>query len=527
MDEITSGGVERADALERSAARLDAWLGAHRRSYLIFATGLCALTFSGYSYAKFPWVDELLMMTIARLGGVKDIWAALMDGIQIDPPVLHSTVHFLFRLFGDHVFLARLPAIAGFTLMCVSLACLVWRHAPPLYAAATFFLPYATVLRVWSMDARPYGLMMGFSALTLLCWDGMEDSRRRTAWRIGFTLSLAAALSTHFYSILLLLPLGMGELAKWVFRKRPDWRTLVCIALALLPYMLWSPILLSGARRFMKHYFYKAAFNNFYDFFSFAIASLPMAGILLLLIVAVVLLGRLRREAVARQSLSDRQRVLLAAAVGFLLLPLVGFAAGVLITGFFVPYYHIITAFGVILGLPLLLPEITARSHTAGVCLFLAVMGHGLFVTARGLSGFVRGEARYTRVSEMRKLIPEPRPDIVIPSPAAFLPLHEANRTDPLNSLVYLFDPVKQLEELGTDVADIVYEQLRGRTPARLEQYDAFVASHRRFYIAVLGESKGLQEWQFRYLLTKAHARLWWLGKVGDFDLFRVDLDSR
>ena len=517
---------ERRDLLERAADSLDNWLAAHQRLYLSLAAGLSLLTFAGYAHVKAPWMDEVLEITIARLSGVRAIWAALMDGVQVDPPVLHSMLHFMLRIAGDRVFFAaRLPAVAGFTLMCVSLACLAWRHAPPEYAAAVYFLPYATVLRVWAMDVRPYGLMMGLSALALLCWDGMEAPRHRTAWRIGFTLSLAAAFSTHFYSIQLLFPVGCGELAKWILRRRLDWRTFLSVGAALIPYLLWSPILFSGSTRFMKHYFYKAAFKNLADFFGWAIASLPVAGLLLALIAALVIQKNMRMETIPRAALSDRQRALLAVTGGFLLVPVVGYAAGVLATGFFVPYYHIIAAFGVILGIALVLAVFSGHNRIVGLSLFVVMLGHGLFVSARGLSGFVRREAPYPSLSDLRKLIPESRPDIVVPSPMNFLPFQEATRSDPENNLLYLFDAAKAFEDAGTDTSEIVYAQLRGRTAARIEPFDSYTATHRRFYIAVLGD-KGIQEWQFHYLLKSAHAGLFWLGKVGDFDLFRVDLHA-
>lgn len=229
--------------LERAATSLDAWFGTHRILWLVVAAVFCVLTFSGYSHAKTPWMDEVLQVSIARLPTGAQVWTALRDGmIQIDPPVMHLMTHYLFRIFGEHIWLARLPSILGFCLACVSIAWLIWRHCPPIYAVAAFFLPYATVLRSRAMDARPYGLMVGFSALTLVCWDGIHGGRRQTAWRVAFTLSLAATFSTHFYSILLLLPLACGELLKWYLRKRIDWMTLACVSLALVPYLVWLPL---------------------------------------------------------------------------------------------------------------------------------------------------------------------------------------------------------------------------------------------------------------------------------------------
>ena len=516
--------AERPNALEHLAERSNRWLESHRRLYLFLASILSLLTFSGYAHAKVPWMDEVVVLTIARLKSVPQIWAALMDAVQTDPPTLQVLAHYLFRIFGEHMFLARLPAIVGFTLMCASLALLLWRHTPPLFAAAAFFLPYATVLRVWSMDARPYGLMLGFSALSLLCWDGFGDldSRHRGGWRIAYTVSLAVTFSTHFYSILLLGPLAAGELCRWILRRKVDWWMPVCTALALIPYAIWLPILRSGMHIFGK-YHGGLSFQTFYDFYSFAIASMPMAALLFALAAAAMLAGRIRLETAPWSVLADRPRALLAAALGFLALPAVGYTAGLLVTGFFTPYYHMVAAFGVIVGLPLALAAITGRSRTVGLCLLLAIGAQGLFVTARGLSGFRRRDKGYPRAAEMRALIPEPHPDIVISSPAQFMPFHEAWRGDGADSLVFFFDRQKGREDAGSDTSDILYQQLRRYTDARILPYTEYAAAHRRFYLAVDPGSTTGDDWRFRYLM-KTRASLTWLGRADVFDIYRVGL---
>ncbi len=512
------------NSLERAADRLDQWLDTRWRWFIAVAAILCFLTFSGYSAAKFPWMDEVLQLTIERQPTAAGVWDALHDGaIQIDPPLLHMTGHYLLQWFGDHVYLARLPSILGFTVMCVALALLVARYAPPLYAAATFFGPYATVLRSRAMDARPYGLLAGASAMVLLCWDGINRSEKKTGWRIGFTISLMIMFASHFYSVLLLLPLAIGEIAKIWLRKKVDWATWGCAALALGTYVIWLPTLISAARMYMSHYYYAAAFSNLYEFYGGAIASFAMAGVLLLLLAALGLAG-VRGKSEADWRLGDDERILLLVTAGFVLIPVAGYAAGVVATHSFVPYYHYIATLGVIVGVPLVLSTLTGGTRIAGLCLFLALAGHGLFVTARGLSGFVRGvEYPYPSSAQLRAITGEERPDIVIPAPAHFLPLHEQNKSDPVDSFLYLFDADKGLKMLGTDTADRLYDRLRRITNARIEPFDEYVAAHPKFYIAVMGPVKGIQEWQFDYLLKQMHARMWWLGKAGDFDVFRVE----
>jgi len=519
--------------LDRAAAGLNGWLGAHQGLYLAIASLLCVATFTGYARHGIMWADESLELSVIRAGNLQQMWNALMDGIQTHPPVLDLATQLLFRVFGDSLFVARMPSALCFCLMCLCLARIVWRYAPPSYAAATFFLPFATTLREWGSGARPYAPMLGFSALTLLCWDNLQntDGRRQVRWRIAFLLSLAMTLSTHFYAILILLPLGLGELAKWILRKRPDWPTILCFPVALVPYCLWLPVLISGGRIFLRHYASRAEFQTLYEFFGSLVFSLPWVGIVLLLFAAAGL-GAMRAEAAQRPWVSQAQRLMLVVSCGFLLLPFCGYLLGVLWTGWFPPKYYMIAAFGLILGLPLLLPALTSWREAVGLCVFLAMAGHGLLVGARGVSYFWRSERPYPSLAEIRRLIPDPQPDIVFSAPMHVGPFLEANRSDTNTHVLYLFDPQKELAEYGNDTSDttvaIIYERsIRlGHPSTTAAPFDAYVATHRHFFILCMGEVLGIQEWQFKYLLNHLRARMLWLGKAGVFDVYQVDLPA-
>jgi hypothetical protein len=513
--------------LDRAAAGLNGWLGAHQRLYLAIASLFSVVAFAGYAHVRAIFADECLELTIIRLGSFRQMLNALHDNVETDPPVLEWAMHGLFRVLGDSLFVARLPSILGVCLMCLCLARIAWRYVPPAYAAATFFLPFATTLRGWGSLARPYGLMLGFSALTLLCWDNLQNAngRRLVRWRIAFLFSLAMTLSTHFYSVLILAPLGLGELAKWVVRKRPDWPTILCLPLALVPYCLWLPILIAGAHRFLGHFEDKVEFQALYGFFGSLVFSLPWVVIALLLCAAASL-GAMRAEAAEWPAISQAHRLMLVVSCGFLLLPFCGYLGGMLLTGWFSPKYYMTAAFGLILGLPLLLPGLTSSRGVVGLCLFLAMFGNGLLVGVRGVGGFFRTERPYPALAEIRRLIPDPHPDIVVSAPMHFLPFYEATKLDPQNNLLYLFDARKEGAAYGTDTSDIVSSVLVGRTPARIEPFDPYVATHRHFFILSMGEVLGVQEWQFKYLLNNLHARLLWLGKVGSFDLYQVDLGA-
>jgi hypothetical protein len=301
------------------------------------------------------------------------------------------------------------------------------------------------------------------------------------------------------------------------------------MALALVPYCLSIPILVSASHIFGPHFAYRVEFQTLYDFFGSMLISLPWAVIVLLLCFARASSSATPAEMPRKGPASQELRVMLVVSGGFLLLPFCGYIGGVLFTGYFAPQYYMAAVFGLILGLPLLPPALGSSREVVGLCLFLAMAVHGLFVGTRGVSGFLRAERPYPALSEVRRLIPEPHPDIVVSALVHFLPFYEATKSDPENNLLYLFDPRKQLAEYGNDTADVSARIMVGRTPARIVPFDPYVATHRRFFILSVAEVLGIvgvQEWQFKYLLKTLHARLLWLGNVRGFDLYQVDLPA-
>ena len=455
------------DIVTRSAYALDLWLAANRRLYLAAACLVCFVANLGYAHFRVIASDECLQMIIFRQPDVRAIWNSLIAGVQVDPPVADTAIHYLFRIFGDRLLLARLPSVVTFSLMCLCLSLIVWRYAGAIYGAAAFFMPFATSLRSWGSLSRPYAPLLGFSALALLCWDRLQDPELRHVrrWRVALVLSLAAAFSTHFYSITILFPLALAELAKWRIRKRIDWPALLCMAVAFIPYLVWSPILVASTRTFLPHPFPSPAFKTLYEFYGDMLFSLPWVGALLLMLLAGAYIGLSDGGGQPRKQVLVATRPLLVFCAGCLLLPVCGAVITAMRMSLYGPRMSLISLFGLIVGLPLLIDLAGARK-AIGLALFAAMAGNAALVAAQGAMRLRAREAPYPALAEFRRLIPE-HPDIVLPETNSFLPLVETNRNDPENSLVYLFDTAKQLAVRGSDTPDVASRIIQGRSRDR------------------------------------------------------------
>jgi len=517
------------DIVTRSAHAVDLWLAANRRLYLAAACLVCLVANFGYAHFRVIASDECLHMIVFRQPDVRAIWNSLMAGVQSDPPVADTAMHYLFRLFGDRLLLARSPSVIAFCLMCLCLSSIVWRYAGAIYGAAAFFMPFATTLRSWGSLSRPYAPLLGFSALALLCWDRLQDPELQHVrrWRLALILILAAAFSTHFFSITILFPLALAELAKWRIRKRLDWPTLLCVAVAFIPYLIWSPILVASARSFLPHPFPSPAFKTLYEFYGAMLFSLPWVGALLLMLLAGAFIGLSNDDSEPRKPIAAATagfRPLMVFCAGCLLLPVCGAVITAMKTSIYGERMSLISLFGLMVGLPLLLNLAGARK-IIGLALFAAMGGNAALVAAQGAMRRRGHEAAYPALAEFRRLIPEPHPDIVLPETNVFLPMVETNRNDPENSLVYLFDTGKQLAVRGSDTPDMASRIIQGRSRARIFPFDPYVATHPHFYLALATDVKDIDAWQFKYLLNQRHATFRWLGSVEGWSVYSVDLN--
>ncbi|MEI6446371.1 MAG: glycosyltransferase family 39 protein [Actinomycetes bacterium] len=157
--------------------------------------------------------------------------------IEVTPPLFFVLASAAERL-GDAATTVRIPSeVAGILLipaMFVLGKAGVDRRVGLVASALTTFSVYGIY---YSVEARPYSLLMLFSAVSTICLFKLIDQGRRR-WLVGYSLASAAVLYTHYS--------GVGVLAAqfgWaVWFHRDHWRGLVAGNLvAGLLFLVWVP----------------------------------------------------------------------------------------------------------------------------------------------------------------------------------------------------------------------------------------------------------------------------------------------
>lgn len=135
---------------------------------------------------------------------VQEIWAG--SARDVHPPLYYELLHFWMRLFGTSELAIRsLSAFAG--VLIIPIGYLIVRKIAGLRAAilASFVLALAPFLIRYSQEARMYGLLGLFLLLALYAVTEIAERPKRTWPYVLYTLSIAAGLYTHYFTVLAVL----------------------------------------------------------------------------------------------------------------------------------------------------------------------------------------------------------------------------------------------------------------------------------------------------------------------------------
>jgi len=185
----------------------------------------------GWSHYKLLWNDELLVLWTDSAPSIGQIIQIQRTGpLSLDPLLYHVLAHFSIHFFGAGAFAIRLPSLLGYLLMEICLFFFVRRIIDERTAVFALAFPAITATLYYSAEGRPYGMMLGFCALAMVSWQSAtrRESNRELAL-ITLAPAVALALNTHYYCILILIPLCAAEVFRTFQRRRLDLPVIVSI----------------------------------------------------------------------------------------------------------------------------------------------------------------------------------------------------------------------------------------------------------------------------------------------------------
>jgi hypothetical protein len=143
--------------------------------------------------------DDLLELWCDRVGSIGQLLHIQRTSpLVIDPFFYHGLTFVGIRLFGVRPFFLRLPSLCGFLLMQVCLFYFVRRIASVRAAVFALAFPMITGGFVYTLQIRPYGMLLGLFGLAMLSWQtAVRREERRAGALVVLALSIAAAINSQ------------------------------------------------------------------------------------------------------------------------------------------------------------------------------------------------------------------------------------------------------------------------------------------------------------------------------------------
>jgi hypothetical protein len=422
------------------------------------------------------WNDELFTYDFAHLPSLHAVWDQLATGVEQTPPLFYVLTRASLAAFGHNNIAIRLPAMVGVFVACCCVYFVVARRASATAGAAAALVVLATVALPYGYEARPYGVVLGLAGAALLCWQLRADTGSLAAVA-ALAFVLACGVSIHYYAALLVVPIAAADAARAVARRRVDVAVAVALAVGLAPLLAYRP-LIHGARRFSHSFWTTYDWSSSWTFFAWLLrtpAVPPRIGTsVLVALVAIVVVAAL----VVLRSVTPE----VAAAVAFLLLPLLAVALAKTVTGAFTERYTLSAVLGIAVLGGLALDRLGSWWRPLPlvvVVLLAAYCARAAVYDYRDVSGDLsRQRATIQFLDQTRSSLP-----IALVQPHDILELSHYAPPALRRRLVYLASPALARRYLGTDSTEDGVVVLSGFSDATMHRYRRFVQSGKRFLV--------------------------------------------
>jgi Dolichyl-phosphate-mannose-protein mannosyltransferase len=444
----------------------------------------------GNALAKPLWYDELFTVYLSRLPHLSDLWAALSQGADQQPPLIFLVSRLTAYLPFNELITYRLPAMLSFWVMCLCLYRFVARRVSVPYALIAMLLPILTTTYTYAYEARPYGLLLGLCGLALICWQSLVEGRFRWLAWLGFTLSLILAIASHFYALILIVPFAVAEAVYFLLRRQVRWNVLLALSLAFASELLFIPIL-RGSLGFAAAYSLHTTLSSIPDVYvwfldnSIGLFILPALALLIPLLLTLPLEKiRARLPAPFSNPPSTYSISLIDYAVAgvIALIPVLVVVIAVYITHGFSPRYAIYA----IAGLAILAAFFLSRLETHQPLLGWIIAGLFIVLMVFKLGGGVMHlfQPPQTTLNDYSLLLKDNTDlPIAVAYGVDYLPL-EYQAPQPLaGRLLYLADQPAALHYTGVDSPDRSLPLLGQWAPFQVEAYPSYIQTHKQFLV--------------------------------------------
>ena len=460
-------------------------LGARARWIVIgaFAAGFL-FAIANAAIAPF-WFDELLTFYVSRLGGPTQIWAALENTADGQPPLSYLFTLFFHRLLGETEFATRLPSLLALAIATYAFFFWIAERIGALHGViATGFL-WTTLVFQYSFEARPYALLTACVVLSLLLWRRACEGQGRRGALLGLACVVAVAMGSHYYAIFSLFPLGAGELARTWRRRKFDLPFWLALAIGSATVLLYLP-LIEGARQAYQEGFWSPV--RWGHLATFYFECLKTSGLSLLAYPFLIAVNwNTAQTPTDEKTMGNFPFEETVAMWALTLSPPLAVLAVMWTTDAYVFRYSLPAA----LGLAWLYAIFTrgcahGRPRTAWIVMGIVAASFVFQGTRRGadlVNDYRRGFLSGSTFASMEKLKPAPHLPIAVTSPFDYLTFHYYAPEPWRSRLVYLSDAERCLSVTNINTPEVALNLFKEVASLRIEQRPEYLSRGQDFLV--------------------------------------------
>jgi hypothetical protein len=491
----------------------------YRRQQVLFVVVLGAYLCLSLRVAseRLFWFDELFTLYTARFESLPALWHNLQTGSELNPPLYYVASHCAVWLLGENEMTLRLPATLGYGVLVWCTFQFVGRRWGALqgWLAALFVL--GSNITYYSFEARPYGLALGFAGVALLCWQRATSAKTgRRAALVGLALTLGLGLSTHYYFLLVFIPLGLAELVRTAETRRVDPALSGALLAGLASLVLYVP-LLTYARSCAVSFWAPASWEglpvSYGDY---------LGRLMLPLVVALGLLAFSRGRAPDGSSPTtitnaEPRPFEITVVLALAALPVFAILLGKLATGAYTPRYAVFAVPGLGILFSFAVVRLAAARPAPVLNVIVLMCGWFVFVEHCDYCAVKANARTFADTCNVLRRHGGGEAPVVYAEYHFFL---QVNHYDPVLAsravCIASFDlPLRHHTHITDDGA---LTKLARLVPLHVEDYEAFTRTHGKFLL--FGENP----WLHKELLERG-ARLTLVADCPDGKLFEVETD--
>ena len=477
-------------------------------------TGACVAIFSALyvpitllnASRKQFWNDELFTFYIARLSPV-EVWNVLLASVDQHPPPFYMLTRAAMALPLDPLVAMRLPEMIGFWIAGAGTVVLVARYAPPIYGLLASALLLVSDAYPYAYEARPYAIVAGLATLAFASWHNSRTTRPGL-WTMALAVSIAGVVSMHYYGILIVGAIAVGELIRTWAERQFRWSIWIALACCLLPIVFSLP-LIAAARTYAPFFWSKPAVSSAPAFYTSIMGPVAFAVALLVMFACAVFPSRVRAAQFPEDGRAPRVPAAEAGAViAWAALPVPAVMAAFTVTGAYNHRYVLSAAIAVCMMIGWVAAVFFGRRLVPALC--ATVVCFAAFIARDALSVRWHKSDR-TPVAEYLQSHAPKDLKLAITDPLMFFELSHQASVRMQSRLVYFANPKLAILHTGTDTPDRGLIGMSRIAPLQIEDLEHVLASGQRF--AIFGHP-GLFSW----LVSELVARRVPTHLAGEFD---------